>query len=155
MRKVRTQTLAILAVLATIVLCAPLLASAQNERVIGDWQEPGGSVVRVAACGGDVCAQLVALSPKSPYSVDGQNPDPGKRSRPLCGLTIGYGFHLTAPGHAEGGHLYDPKSGRTYQGEMTAHGDVLELRGYVGIRAFGRSEEWRRLDNFTGACSPQ
>lgn len=28
---------------------------------------------------------------------------------------------------------------------MTAEGDVLHLRGYLGIKLFGRTETWTRL----------
>ena len=60
------------------------------------------------------------------------------------GLEIGRGFRLTDPAHAEDGTLYDPKSGKTYHGVMESAGDKLKLRGYVGIKALGRTEVWTR-----------
>jgi hypothetical protein len=72
------------------------------------------------------------------------NPDPKLRARPLCGLRIGEGFVAVDPQHARGGHLYDPQNGRTYRGEMTAEGNRLRLRGYIGLPIFGRSETWTR-----------
>lgn len=121
--------------------------------VSGDWREPGGSVVRVAPCGDAICARLVKLSDSAPSQVDGHNPDPAKRSRPLCGVQIGSGFHPTGPDHADDGQLYDPKSGKTYHGEMTSSGDTLKLRGYVGIKVFGRTESWTRVSRLKEACS--
>ena len=126
--------------------------SAHDHGVFGYWREPGGSVIHVATCGSDVCATLVALSKSAPSTVDGKNPDVALRNRPLCGLRIGDGFQSSGD-KAEGGHLYDPKSGKTYKGSMTAKGNELDLRGYVGIKAFGRSETWTRLNEAPSACS--
>jgi hypothetical protein len=73
-----------------------------------------------------------------------RNPDPKLRERPLCGLQIGDGFVEVDAQHARGGHLYDPRSGRTYSGQMTAEGNLLRLRGYVGLPILGRTEIWAR-----------
>ena len=133
---------------------APAQAPVQGGGVLGDWQEPGGSAIRVEVCGQDVCLRLVQLSPHEPHRVDGLNPDPAKRTRALCGLEIGSGFHLTDAADAEDGRLYDPKSGKTYNGLMQAEGDQLRLRGYVGIKAFGRTELWTRIPGgVKGGCS--
>ena len=131
-----------------------LTAQAQNSGVKGDWREPGGSVIRIASCGPDVCATLIGISRQAPSRVDGRNPEPKERSRNLCGLQIGTGFQPNGPDHAGNGHLYDPKSGRTYHGEMTSEGDTLHLRGYVGFRLFGRTEDWTRVvGGLKGSCS--
>jgi len=76
--------------------------------------------------------------------LDIHNPDASLRQKLLCGLVIGRGFHATSPTYADGGSLYDPKSGKTYHGEMTANGDQLALRGYIGVKLFGRTETWTR-----------
>ena len=68
-------------------------------------------------------------------------------------LTIGQGFQLTDPTHAEGGTLYDPKTGKTYRGAMKAEGDELDLRGYVGIKLFGESQTWKRVAHPPAPCS--
>jgi uncharacterized protein (DUF2147 family) len=112
--------------------------------VLGDWKSPTASVVRVYPCQDAVCLKIVKLSASAASKVDGKNPDKGLRSRPLCGLTIGSGFHQADAAHLDGGHLYDPKSGHTYSGTIAAKGDELDLRGYIGIPLFGRSEVWHR-----------
>ena len=122
----------------------PIVLQAQNSGVIGYWQEPGGSVLHVAPCGNAVCATLAKISKDAPGTVDGHNPDAKLRDRPLCGLAIGTEFQLEGSDKAENGKLYDPKSGKTYQGTMHSDGDVLHLRGYIGMKAFGRSEDWTR-----------
>ncbi|AFL90456.1 hypothetical protein Terro_4252 [Terriglobus roseus DSM 18391] len=124
---------------------------AQQNGILGYWKEPGGSVIHVATCGKDVCATLAAISPTAPGRVDNNNPDAGLRTRSLCGLRLGEGFQMVNPTKAEDGKLYDPKSGRTYNGRMESHGDVLSLRGYVGISLLGRTEKWNRTSE-TAVC---
>ena len=120
------------------------LATAQEAGVLGYWKEPGGGVIHVERCGNDVCATLVGLGPAAPGRLDVHNPDVSKRQRSLCGLRIGEGFQLRSAIKAADGTLYDPKSGKTYHGVMTSHGDQLDLRGYMGISLFGRTERWIR-----------
>lgn len=123
---------------------ATSIASAQTPSVRGYWRTPTGAIVLVAPCGQSLCAQLAALSPTDHLRTDTNNPDPSLRNRPLCGVRIGDGFAEVDPQHARGGHLYDPKNGRTYRGQMTAEGNLLHLRGYVGLPIFGRTETWVR-----------
>jgi uncharacterized protein (DUF2147 family) len=140
--------------LLLIFLFAPF-ATAQktgSAGILGNWREPGGSVIEIFNCGSDVCAKMVAISPQAPSQLDTHNPDASARTQPLCGEQIGYGFHLSDPAHADGGKLYDPKSGKTYHGTMSAEGDQLHLRGYIGIKAFGRSETWTRTDHGAATC---
>lgn len=145
---------------AASLFTAALLASAQTQPgaggLQGNWRTPGGAVVRIAACPGDaqtLCATLLQLEPHPPSRTDGKNPDPTQRTRPLCGLQIGYGFHPTSPSHADDGHLYDPKSGKTYSGAMSSSGDTLNLRGYIGAKIFGRTEQWTRTASSERTCS--
>ncbi|MES2391945.1 MAG: DUF2147 domain-containing protein [Acidobacteriota bacterium] len=112
--------------------------------VLGDWRTPSGSIVRVDRCGSDICLTVVQLQRKAPSTTDNKNPDPKLRHRSICGLTIGTGFHAPDPNHLSGGHLYDPQSGHDYRGNISADGDTLHLRGYIGISLFGRSETWHR-----------
>jgi uncharacterized protein (DUF2147 family) len=137
------------------IQCSAIGASAQPDGsgILGNWRESEGSVIEISRCGGDVCARMVAISKQAPTRFDTNNPDPAARKKLLCGLQIGYGFHLGDPAHADGGKLYDPKSGKTYHGTMTAEGDQLHLRGYIGIKAFGRTETWTRASPTDATCA--
>ncbi len=146
------MTIKPLRLLLTLAAIPTLTLFAQEGGVAGTWRTPGGATIRVASCGSDVCATLVQLEPNSPR-LDTKNPDAAKRNDKLCNMQIGYGFHLADPSHAEDGHIYDPKSGKTYKGTMTSSGDKLDLRGYVGIKAFGRTEQWTRVPPVTGSCT--
>jgi uncharacterized protein (DUF2147 family) len=132
------------AILGATLLMVSLCAHAQAPSVLGYWRTPTGSIVRVAPCGRRLCVAIAALADRKGPTTDIHNPDPKLRGRALCGLRIGEGFVQADPQHARGGHLYDPRNGRTYSGQMTAEGTRLHLRGYVGLPIFGRTETWVR-----------
>lgn len=129
-------------------------AAAAEDGILGRWTDPTGSTIQVERCSGGVCARLVGISKQAPTQVDGHNPNSALRTRALCGLQIGSNFHLRDASHADGGTLYDPKSGKTYSGSMTSQGNKLKLRGYVGIKMFGRSEIWTRATSSAVTCRP-
>jgi uncharacterized protein (DUF2147 family) len=131
-------------VMVGVVGLMAMCGAAMGQGVLGTWKEPAGAKIEVHMCGAEVCAKLTKLSDDAPGKNDGHNPDKSLQQRPLVGLEIGTGFKLTDASHAEDGKLYDPKSGKTYHGSMTSEGDALKLRGYVGIKAFGRTETWTR-----------
>jgi len=136
-----------------VLLMLPPTAHAQEPGVLGRWLTPIGATIEVYRCDANVCARLIALSKQTPTRVDANNPDASLRTRSLCGLQIGRGFHLTDGNHAENGQLYDPKSGKTYSGSMERDGDRLKLRGYIVIKLFGRTEVWNRVNGDVQACS--
>lgn len=140
--------------LALIAVYANGFANAAERGVTGYWQEePSGAVIRIAHCAEGLCLRIVALPSNHPHT-DVHNPEVKLRGRQLCGLLIGQGFTQTDPQHADGGHLYDPKSGRTYSGSMTVDGNTLTLRGYLWMKYFGRTETWTRVGQSHVKCTP-
>ena len=138
-------------VLATLS-CVQSIASEDLSRIEGVWlNEDGDGWIELVIVSGELTGSI-AGSPQDPHNrnpprLDGQNPDPALRSRPLLGLTILAGFRHEADGRWVGGQIYDPNSGKTYRGTISILDDnTLDLRGYVGIPLFGRTETWRRRD---------
>jgi hypothetical protein len=71
-----------------------------------------------------------------------------KKDQPIEGMQFIWGVERTAEGEWEDGELLDPESGTVYNGNITLgdNPNELEVRGYVGISLFGRSQTWLRAD---------
>ena len=148
MLRFRCALIGVFIALATLTSAA----HAQNTGVAGDWREPGGSVLRVFNCGSEVCMKVMLLRRKDPLRFDIHDPDPAKRSQPVCYMQIGYAFHPEGPDVAKDGRIYDPMSGHTYHAQMHMEGDQLRLRGYILFPALGRTEKWERVTDFHEQC---
>lgn len=70
------------------------------------------------------------------------------KDKPVVGLPIITGLKLKKDNEWDGGQLVDPESGKVYKGKATLSNDgkTLELRGYVGVSALGRSQTWQRVN---------
>ncbi len=141
------------AALLSLLPLASLPALAQ-QTVLGNWQTPTGSIISAYTCREAVCLKILQVEHSAPGTQDVFNPNPSLRSRSLCNLEIGSGFQPDSDKHsADNGHLYDPKSGKTYAGTMTLAGpNTLKLRGYIGVKLFGRSETWTRTNSSPSTC---
>jgi uncharacterized protein (DUF2147 family) len=134
------------ALLASLLaLLSTAAAAAQSSSLLGLWREAAGSILDIHTCGADLCATLASVSPGAPSRVDGNNPNAAQRSRPLCGLQIGWGFHPDGPSGAKDGMIYDPRTGSSYHATLVVKGDALELHSYVGLKIFGRTETFTRV----------
>ena len=77
--------------------------------------------------------------------VDENNPDKSKRNAAIIGLQVLKDFEYDGDGKYSGGTIYDPENGKTYKCKMTlVEDDKLDVRGYIGIPALGRTENWTR-----------
>ncbi len=120
--------------------------------VLGYWSTNAGSVLRAENCGAYVCIKIMTISQKAPGVIDGHNPDPALRTRPVCKMDIGTNFKLQDADHGEDGRIYDPASGKTYKSAITSTGNTLSVRGYIGFKAIGRSETWKRTSAEYATC---
>lgn len=77
--------------------------------------------------------------------TDIKNPDAKLTNNPLVGLDIVKDF-VFEEGKWTDGKVYDPKTGKTYSGNMSMTGlNQLNMRGYIGISLIGRTENWKRV----------
>jgi uncharacterized protein (DUF2147 family) len=130
-----------------------LLAASPASTLTGNWTTPAKDVVQVYACGDNqLCVRVAMVGQKDAPTTDVNNPDASLRKRALCGLTIGTGFAPNGDASAKDGKIYDPESGKTYSAQMQANGDVLRLRGYIGVSLLGRTETWHRMNGAVTEC---
>ena len=133
-------------------------AAAPGESPEGYWlTAKKDGIIQILRCGEALCGKLAwfRISPNDPnqQGLDINNPDPARRSRPLCGVTFMSGFKAAGPGGWEDGAIYDPESGKTYHATLTLRPDgTLDLHGYIGIPLFGRSEVWTRYTQPVPTC---
>jgi uncharacterized protein (DUF2147 family) len=89
---------------------------------------------------------------KEPNNAEGKaktdihNSDKSKRNNPVLGLQMLKGFVKEDETHYEDGTIYDPKNGKTYSCKINNKGDVLDVRGYVGVSWIGRTTTWTKAD---------
>ena len=79
-----------------------------------------------------------------------------ERGAPVLGLMLIKGMRRNGDSY-ENGTIMDPRDGSVYRALMrlSADGRKLEVRGYLGISLFGRSQIWNRLpDNALGTQAP-
>jgi uncharacterized protein (DUF2147 family) len=71
-----------------------------------------------------------------------------RKNQKMIGMTVIK--NVKAKGDAfEGSEILDPFSGNTYRVKLTPieAGKKLEVRGFVGISLFGRTQIWERTEN--------
>jgi uncharacterized protein (DUF2147 family) len=79
-------------------------------------------------------------------AVDDKNPDEKLLGRPILGMELMYGFVYDDDGVWTSGRVYDPEEGSEYRGKLTlVDNDTMELRGYIMLPLFGRTETWTRV----------
>ena len=67
------------------------------------------------------------------------------KDQPLIGLMILWSLKKNGDEYA-GGEILDPASGKVYKSKMRLieGGKKLDVRGYVGVPMFGRTQTWLR-----------
>ncbi|MFI5015599.1 MAG: DUF2147 domain-containing protein [Hyphomicrobiales bacterium] len=130
------------AVVAALAWLAPIAAYAAEPT--GEWLiEDGDARVRIAPCGAELCGTVAWIKEGSP-TVDVNNPDPAKRSRPLLGSAVLLGLKPSGAGQWTGG-LYDAEDGRTYTGKLTILDERhIKVAGCVLGGLFCQSQTWTR-----------
>ncbi len=72
-----------------------------------------------------------------------------RKGQRLIGMTIIKGVVAKGDNSYLGTEILDPLSGNTYRVKLKLDdsGQLLKVRGYVGISLFGRTQIWKRAEN--------
>jgi uncharacterized protein (DUF2147 family) len=119
-------------------------AFAAEPSVIGDWMvKEGYGIVRIDNCNGKMWG---ILSWEKAPGFDNENPDPGKKGRPLLGTPVLMGLAPVKdePGKWRG-EVYNSQNGKLYGATISlADENTLDMQGCL-IWPACRTEQWTRV----------
>ena len=129
---------------------------AQNteaDQLLGVWEPSNGKArVKIEKIGEKYYGKIVWLKePIDPNTgqpkVDKNNPDASLRTVTLKGYRMLKDFKYLGSNQWDNGTIYDPENGSTYKCiiKMTDN-NTLDIRGYIGVEALGRTDVWKRLN---------
>ena len=128
--------------------------SAADDTAAGFWQQADqdghvGAWFYFSLVNGLYQGRLVKLfhEPGEQDSADVCAKCVGKeKNAPLLGLTIVKGMRRDGRNY-EDGTILDPRDGKVYhaQMELSADGQKLSVRGYLGVPLLGQTQVWTRL----------
>ncbi|WP_019341771.1 DUF2147 domain-containing protein [Stutzerimonas stutzeri] len=124
------------------------------ESPVGRWQtiddetgKPKSIVEIQQAADGSLSGEVAKIL----LSEHGANPvcsacEGERKNQPITGMTILWGLKPDGEGTWIGGTILDPAKGKTYRAKVSLleGGEKLEMRGYIGIEALGRTQTWIR-----------
>ena len=159
------------AVVAGVLFAMSVAPSSAQQRpaptVEGVWEQVNddgkvGGWFHIYERGGVYEGKIVKMFPRP-----GEKPNPvctkctgEQKNQPTLGLTLIKGMQRKGRNY-ENGTIMDPRDGSVYSArmELSADGQKLMVRGYLGIDLFGQSQIWRRLpdtalNEITGSVPP-
>ena len=140
--------------LFTAALCAAASALADTSTPTGLWRtidDKTGkerSLIRISEVNGVYEGKVEKLLNRQPDD----DPDNlcrkcegARKDQPIIGMTILWGLKKDGDQFG-GGEILDPKNGKIYRAKMKLvdNGTKLEVRGFIGVSLFGRSQTWVR-----------
>jgi uncharacterized protein (DUF2147 family) len=140
--------------LIAAVLAAPL-AWAQEGSPVGLWKTIDDSsgkptaLIRITENRGELTGKIEKLfrAPDEDQNPKCQLCTDARKDQPILGMTIVSGLKKTGDEYT-GGEILDPKDGKVYKSKLMVRegGKKVEVRGYVGMPMFGRSQVWLRQE---------
>lgn len=138
-----------------LVLCLLISqAFAQDAQKIAGiyWNDEKTSKIEVKEENGKFIGTVIYINPEKYVNgepeKDNMNPDVKLRSRSRLGLQILSGLKFDASDKEwQGGRIYDPKNGKTYDcfAWFDQDANTLNLKGYIaGMKWLGRATTWTR-----------
>lgn len=143
---------------AFIMLFTQSVFAADNQTPVGLWKTIDDVTGKPKA--------IVEITETAQHTLQGKVikifPRPGYDQNELCsacrgprhnqrivGMTILDGLRADRdnPGRWKDGEILDPKNGKTYNStaQLTDDNQKLNVRGYIGISMFGRTQIWQRV----------
>lgn len=147
------KTMLSASVLAMAAALAP--AVAQEVSPVGLWKNIDDvtgkpkALIRITESKGELNGQIEKLY--LPSNLD-QNPrcdkcEGDRKDQPVLGMVFMSGLKKKGNEYTDG-QILDPDNGKVYKSKMTLveGGRKLNVRGYIGVPMFGRSQIWVRQE---------
>lgn len=138
--------------MALALLASTNSAAQDGDALIGVWEPSHGKArVKIEKIADKYYGKIVWLKePNDPETgepkKDKNNPDESMRSAPLRGYRLLKDFTYSGNGEWAEGTIYDPENGNTYSCVIKLKDEnTLDIRGYIGVKTFGRTDIWKRL----------
>lgn len=141
---------------SVIGMTAMLPASAQElASPVGLWKNIDDitgkpkALIRIVETNGEVHGKIEKL-----FLAPGEDPNPRcvkcqgeNKDKPVIGLVFMSGLRKNGKEYS-GGEIIDPDDGKVYRSKLTVidGGKKLDVRGYIGMPMFGRSQIWLRQE---------
>ena len=147
---------------ATVIALALTGASPSfAQDPFGTWLTPEGkATVKVADCGGALCATILSLKqPNDPTTgrpqLDRGNSDVSKRNRPVVGVQLLMGMKPQGPNKWVG-QAYNPEDGNIYPATATlVNANTLNVQGCILGGMICRTFAWTRKPDAAARAQAQ
>lgn len=140
--------LALASVASSVVPSAAFAQGAASAvglwKSVDDETKQAKSLIRIVEKDGTLTGRIEKiLTDKVDAKCDKCTDD--RKDQPVQGMTIITGMKKDGDGWG-GGEILDPNNGKVYRSQMKLADDgrKLEVRGYVGVPMFGRTQTWVR-----------
>jgi len=139
------------------LLFATTLALAQSMSPAGLWKtvddntKKEKSLVRIVETGGVYTGKVEQIiDPDAPKDAVCKDCSDERKDKPILGMTIVRNMKQSDGDKAvfEGGDVLDPNNGKVYKAKLKVvdNGSKLDVRGYIGVPMFGRTQTWIRVE---------
>lgn len=138
---------------AALLVFTPQVFAATTSPV-GTWQQVDDatgkpkSIIQITDHNGKLQGKVLKVL----LSDQGTNPickdcEGERHNKPVVGMTIMWDMSANGD-HWSGGKILDPHNGKVYKCKVSLgeNGDTLDVRGYIGLSMFGRTQTWHRIE---------
>jgi len=118
-------------------------------RTIDDESKAEKSQVRISDVGGVLTGKVEKIADPAKQDSTCLECSDERKGQKVLGMTIIRGAKLDADkGRWDGGDILDPNNGKVYKLLLKPidGGKKLEVRGFIGVSLFGRTQTWLRIE---------